>query len=114
LLCDFPQEFFASLTVIDGHDEDPFPLVRCASFTRAEYSPRWISVWRFHSVSDTSQVGKDFAQSLADVTFDVLKEDESRPHGNNSICDIRPEVAGVFVSEPFPGTAKGLAWIPSR
>jgi hypothetical protein len=40
LNCDLPTEFFDSLTLIVGQDEDPLALVRCADFRRAEYSPR--------------------------------------------------------------------------
>jgi hypothetical protein len=40
LNCDLPTEFFDSLTLIVGHDEHALSLVRCADFSRAEYSPR--------------------------------------------------------------------------
>jgi hypothetical protein len=38
--CDLPTEFFDSLTLIVGQDKDALSLVRCADFSRAEYSPR--------------------------------------------------------------------------
>jgi hypothetical protein len=38
LNCDLPTEFFDSLTLIVGQDEDPLSLVRCADFTRREYA----------------------------------------------------------------------------
>jgi hypothetical protein len=34
MACDFPDEFFDSLTLIVGQDKDPLPLVRCADFSR--------------------------------------------------------------------------------
>jgi hypothetical protein len=37
------------------------------------------------------------------VTFDVLKKDDSKPHGSNSICDKWPEVPGIFVALSFAG-----------
>ena len=94
--CDNPVQFFDSLTLIVGQDKDPLPLVRCANFTRAEYSPR-------RRVTCCSQVSEDFAQSQANVSFDILEETESR--ANNSDCsqDVWPEVPRVFGSEPLSG-----------
>ena len=90
--CDLPTEFFDSLTLIVGQDEDPLALVRRADFTRREYSPR-------RRVTDCSQLSNDFAESEGDVSFDILEETESRANNSNCSCDVRPEVPGVFGSE---------------
>jgi hypothetical protein len=90
-----------------GQYEYPLPLVRSADFTRAEYSPR-----RF--VTNAFQVSDDFSESKADVSFDVLEEADSGSHGNNSICDPRPEVSGVVFAESLPGCAEWLTWVSPR
>jgi hypothetical protein len=104
LNCDLPTEFFDSLTLIVGQDEDPLALVRCADFTRREYSPRRL-------VTNLFQLSNDLSESEGDVSFDIFKEAELGSQNPNSVCDEGPEVAGVFCAEPFAGGREGLAWI---
>jgi hypothetical protein len=88
----------------DGQDEDPLALVRCADFSRAEYSPR-----RF--VTDCSQLSNDFSESEGDVSFDIFKEAELGSKKSNSVCDKWPEVARVVCAEALSGCGEGLAGI---
>jgi hypothetical protein len=79
-----------------GQDEHPLPLVWSANFRRAKYAPR-------RSVTKLSQVVQDVTQPEGNVSFDVFKEADSRLHPNNSICDVGPEVSGVFGAESLSG-----------
>jgi len=71
-----------------GQDEHPFSLVRRADFTRREYSPRAL-------ITNAFQFSNDFAESEADVSFDIFKEAESWPKKSNSVCNPRPEVSWI-------------------
>ena len=71
-----------------GQDEDPLALVRCANFTRREYSPRRL-------ITDLFQLSNDFAESKADMSFDILEEAHFWSENPNSVCDPRPQVSGV-------------------
>jgi len=75
-----------------GHDEHPLALVRCANFSRAEYSPR-------RAVTESFQLCNDFSQPKGDVSLDVLEEADSWSQNPNAICDGWPEVPLVFGSE---------------
>jgi len=98
---------FQSFAVIDAQDEDPLALVRCADFTRREYSPR-------NLVTKAFQFANDISESKANVSFDVLKEADSGTHGNNSGCDKWPEMSWIFCPESFPCCTEWLAGITSR
>jgi hypothetical protein len=87
-----------------GQDEDSFPLVRRANFSRAEYAPRT-------AITDAFQFRNDFSESEGDVAFDVFKEAGSWTHGSDSICDEWPQVSRVFGSKSLSGCAEWLAWI---
>ena len=87
-----------------GQDEDALSLVGRANFSRAEYAPR-------RSVTDSVQLFDDFAESETDVSLDVLEEAKVGSHENNSICDPRPEVAGVVFAEALSSGAEWLAWV---
>lgn len=100
-------ESFQSLAFAVGQDEDSLALMRCANFTRAEYSPR-----RF--VTNAFQFADDPSESQRDVSFDVLKEADSGSHSSNSICDPWPEMSGVVFSKSFSGCGEWLAGITSR
>ena len=93
-----------SLALIVGQDEDPLALVRCADFSRAEYSPR-------RRVTDCSQLSNDFSESEGDVSFDILEEAELGSENPNSVCDKWPEVPRVFCAEPLSGRAEWLAGV---
>jgi hypothetical protein len=69
-----------------GHDEDPLSLVRCADFTRREYSPR-------NFVTNAFQFFNDLSESEADVSFNILEEADLGSHKSNSVCDERPKVS---------------------
>ena len=56
---------------IGRKNEHPLPLVRCADFARAEYSPR-------DRVTQLFQIADDAGESHRDVALDVLKEDNGR------------------------------------
>jgi hypothetical protein len=89
-----------------GHNENSFSLVRCADFTRAEYSPR-------RRVTNLFQFSNDFTESEADMSFDILEEAELGSENPNSVCDKWPEVSWVVSSESFTGCAEGLAGVAS-
>jgi hypothetical protein len=65
-----------SITAAVGQDEDALALVRCADFTRAEYSPRRL-------ITDFFQFSNDLSESKADVSFDILEETESGANNSN-------------------------------
>jgi hypothetical protein len=81
--------------------------VRCANFSRAEYSPR-------RAVTESFQFCNDFSQPKGDVSFDVLEEADSGAQNANSICDGRPEVSLVFGSKSFACCAEWLAGVATR
>jgi hypothetical protein len=81
--------------------------VRCADFRRREYSPRRV-------ITKSFQIFDDISESEADVSFNVLEEDDSGSHGNNSICDPRPEVSWVVFSKSLACCTKWLTGIASR
>ena len=89
------MESFQSLALAVGQDEDPLALVRCADFTRREYSPRRL-------ITKSFQFADDFSESKADVSFDVLEEAELGSENPNAICDEGPEVARVVSSKSLP------------
>ena len=89
-----PPDFSCVWLTGVGQDKDSFSLVRCADFTRAEYSPR-------RRVTCCSQVSEDFAESQANVTLDIFKETHSGANNSNCPQDVGPEVAGVFGSKAF-------------
>ena len=90
-----------------AQDEHPLPLVRCADFTRREYSPR-----RF--ITDFFQFSNDLAEAKADVSFDVLEEAHGWSANPNSVCDPRPEMSWVVLAKSLPCGAEGLARVASR
>ncbi len=98
---------FQSLAFAVGHDEYPLALVRCADFSRAEYSPR-------RAVTESFQLFNDFSQSKRDVSLDVLEEAESWSQNPNASCNGRPEVSLVVCSESLTGCAEGLARVTAR
>ena len=77
-----------------GHDEDSFPAVRCADFSRAEYSPRRV-------VTSVFQVCEHVIKSEADVTLNILKEYSSRIDDSDGVTDERPQVPRVFRAFAF-------------
>jgi hypothetical protein len=81
--------------------------MRGADFRRRENSPR-----RF--VTKAFQFSDDILKSEADVSFNILEEANSWSHGNNSICDPRPEMSRVFLSESLSCRTEWLAGITSR
>jgi hypothetical protein len=48
------------------------------------------------------------------MSFDVLKEANSRLHESNSICDEWPQVSGIFCAKTFAGGGEWLAWVSAR
>jgi hypothetical protein len=74
-----------------GKDEYTLSLMARTNLFRAEYAPR-------RSVTHSPQVFDDVAEPEGNVSFDVLKEAESRPGNSNSVCDPRPKVARVVLS----------------
>ena len=77
-----------------------------ANFSRAEYSKR-------AAITKSLKVAKDVFESQRNVPFDVFEEAQSGSHGQNSVCDPRPEVPRVFLSESLAGGAEGLARVPA-
>jgi hypothetical protein len=73
----FPSAYIEPRSAVGvAQDEDPLPLVRCADFRRREYSPRRL-------ITDLFQFSNDFAESKADVSFDILEETESGANNSN-------------------------------
>jgi hypothetical protein len=90
-----------------GQDENPLALVRCADFSRREYSPRC-------SVTDLFQFSDDLSEPEADVSFDVLEEANGWAANPNSVCDPRPQMSWVVLAESLSCGAEGLARVASR
>jgi len=78
--------------------------MRCADFSRAEYSPR-------HRITQFFQVADDCGESHRDVTFDVLEEALSWLNHPNKLQNIGPEVSWVVRSESFACAGEGLTWV---
>jgi hypothetical protein len=55
------------------------------------------------------QLSNDLSESKTDVSFDVLEKTHSGLKKSNSVCDPRPEVAGVFFSCSFSCGRERLA-----
>jgi hypothetical protein len=79
-----------------GQDENPFPLVGSANFRRREYAPR-------RSVTQSSQVVQHVTQPKGNVSLDILEKTQGWLENPNSVCDVRPEVSGVFFAESLSG-----------
>jgi hypothetical protein len=90
-----------------SHDEHPLALVRCANFSRAEYSPR-------RAVTKSFQLFNDFSQPKADMSLDVLEETDSGSQNPNAICDGWPQVSLIFGSKSLACCAKWLAGVAAR
>jgi hypothetical protein len=67
----------------DSQDEEPFPLVRCADFRRAEYS-------RVNLVAQSEKVCSHFSQPEAHMSSHVLEEGPSWPDFMENPGNIRP------------------------
>ena len=89
-----------------GKDIDSLALVRCADFSRAEYSPRCAVTIFFH-------VADDRGESKRDVSFDVFKEALSRSNCVDMFSDVGPEMSGIFFSLAPSRCAKWLARVAS-
>ena len=74
------------------------------NFARAKYSPR-----RF--VTKSFQFFDNFSESKTDVAIDVFKETDSGLEKSNSVCNKRPEVAGIVFAKSISGGAEWLAWV---
>jgi hypothetical protein len=82
--------------VIVGHNKDPLSLVRSPNFFRAEYAPR-------RSITQSSQVVQNVTQPKGNVSLDILEKTQGWLENPNSVCDVRPEVSGVFFAESLSG-----------
>lgn len=105
LIAGLPAEFSESCGAgVTGvsQDEDPFALVWCADFSRAEYAPR-CSVTHFFQVAD------DCGESQRYVAFDVFAEHPSGSAKLNSPCDVGPQVTGIVCPLSPSGCAEWLA-----
>ena len=104
---DIPGVSFQSRAEAVGQDEDALALMRCANFSRAEYSPRRL-------VTEASQVSEDISEPKADVSFDVFEEAESWLAKSNAVCDPWPEMPWVVFAKPLAGSAERLARVAPR
>ncbi len=95
-------------------DEHPLPHMRRPSFLRREQSPRWLATAVFHSVSEQSQFGKDLTQSEADMSFHILKPDESGSNNLNCPPHKRPEMPRVILSFSLPRAAERRARVTRK
>ena len=104
---DIPGVSFQSRAEAVGQDEHSLSLVRCANFSRAEYSPRRL-------VTEASQVSEDISEPKADVSFDVLEEAEGWLAKPNSVCDEGPEMPRIVCPSALAGGAERLAGVTPR
>ena len=104
---DIPGVSFQSRAEAVGQDEHSLSLVRCANFSRAEYSPRRL-------VTEASQVSEDISEPKADVSFDVLEEAQGGLAKPNSVCDEGPEMPGIVCPLALAGGAERLAGVTPR
>lgn len=102
-----PGVSFQSRAAAVGQDEDALALVRCANFSRAEYSPR-------RCVTKAPQVSEDIPQSEADVSFDVLEEADAGLAKSNSVCDVGPEMPGIVCPSALSSGTERLAGVTPR
>jgi hypothetical protein len=67
-----------------------------------------------HDVPKPSQISGNFGQAPADVSWHVLKKNESRPALVNDSCDLRPEVPRVGCPELLAGDGERLTRVSRR
>ena len=87
-----------------GKDVDSLALVRCADFSRAEYSPRCTVTIFFH-------VADDRGESKRDVSFDIFKEALSRSNCVDMFSDVGPEMTGVLLPASLSSRTERLTRI---
>jgi hypothetical protein len=87
-----------------GQDEDTLPLVRRADFCRREQT-------RCRRVAQSPKVSQDGFEAKADVTGDVLNEDQLRGAFGDDPGDLGPEVTRVVGAATLSSGAEGLAGI---
>jgi hypothetical protein len=92
------------VTVADGEDEEPFPLVRRADFRRCEEACR-------KAVAHADQSAGDFGEAEAEMMGDILEKDEGRFDLADDAGDMRPEVARVVGTPALASDRERLARI---
>ena len=94
----------ASDAVGVGQNEQPFPNVRRARFSRREQAC-------LDAVAHALKLSGDVPKSQGQMAFDVFKEDPSRADFPHDPRDLRPQMSGVGFTAAKSGLAEGLAGI---
>jgi hypothetical protein len=89
-------------TVGVGQQEESLPVVASADFSRAEHA-------RSNPVAQAFKASGDLVESHMKVSDDVLAKDPLRVDLGDDPRDVRPEVPGVGLAEPFAREAERLA-----
>jgi hypothetical protein len=92
------------VSLADGEDEQPLPLVGRADFRRREEACR-------KAVAHDDQSAGDFGEAEAEMMGDILEEDEGRLDLADDAGDMRPEVARVVGTPALARHGKRLARI---
>jgi hypothetical protein len=102
--------------VVQAEDEDAFAPMRCADFSRTEYSPRTDVTCALQFSEDMEQyrsacwVGPAVPCEFgAEEALDIFEEDRPWPTDFDSGENMRKEVSGVLVAGPLAGLAERLA-----
>jgi hypothetical protein len=83
------------VSLADGEDEEPFPLVGRADFRRREEACRKL-------VAHADQSAGDFGEAEAEMMGDILEKDEGWLGLGDDAGNMRPEVARVVRPGAFP------------
>lgn len=90
------------VTLANGKDEQAFAPVRCADFRRRKQSCR-------KDVAHADQFSGDLGKSEPQMIGDIFEEDDRGPALANDAGDVRPEVAGIRLTEAAAGDREWLA-----
>lgn len=100
-----PDEALSPAVALGQHEE-PFALVRRPNLGRGEQAP-------FRIEPELGKVAKHLGEPKANVTRDVLEEDEGGSALVDDASDFGPEVSLVGLSSPLAGDGEGLARVAS-
>ncbi len=92
------------VSLADGEDEQPLPLVGGADLRRREEACR-------KAVAHADQSAGDFGEAEAEMMGDILEEDEGRLDLGDDASDMRPEVARVVRAPALARDRERLARI---
>jgi hypothetical protein len=92
---------------VGSNDEQSLASVRGTNIGCPNNRPRCV-------VPDRGKVFEDNVEPSPEMCGDVFQDNETGSKAANGICDVRPEVPGVFCSKSLTCIREGLAWVAGR